>query len=68
MASLFQRTFIRHWAERGESYADIALMLKRLRPDEPLTPHDVLMLLLEMSNEHQRESESGRHGDAGTGA
>lgn len=35
-------------------------MLKRLRPDEPLTPHDVLMLLLEMSHEHQRESASDR--------
>jgi len=63
--TVFDHSFIRHWALKGLSYDDIAKRLRRY--GGTLTPHDVLMILLEMSNEHQRESER-RHGDAGTRA
>ena len=58
--TLFDHSFIRYWANRGLSYGDIAQRLAK--HGGTLTPHDVLMILLEMSNEHQRESESRSDG------
>jgi hypothetical protein len=61
--TVFDHSFIRYWALRGKTYDEISARL-----GGKLTPHDVLMILLEMSNaEHQRKSER-RHGDAGTRA
>ena len=53
--TVFERSFIRYWALRGKTYDEISRRLAKY--GGKLTPHDVLMILLEMSNEHQRESE-----------
>lgn len=58
--TVFDHSFIRYWALRGKTYDEISRRLAK--HGGTLTPHDVLMILLEMSHEHQRESASGRHG------
>ncbi len=63
--TVFDYSFIRYWALCGKTCDEISRRLGK--HGGTLTPHDVLMILLEMSNEHQRESER-RHGNAGTRA
>lgn len=50
--TVFEHSFIRHWALRGKTYDQIAAMLKKHGGRQ--TPHEVLMILLEMSNEPRR--------------
>ena len=48
--TLFQLSYIWHHALRGRTNEWIARRIE-------MTPHDVFVALLEMSNEHQRESQ-----------
>ena len=63
----YTRELVRGWSRLGMSACEISLAWPW---DKAPTGQDVLKLQLEMSVyvNHQRKSESGRHGDAGTRA